>query len=222
MIVGDRKPIEEIKEMLTPYKKILLVGCGTCISVCMTGGEKEVGILASELRIISDLEKKGWEITEDTIQRQCEREYIEPLKEKFDQADVVMSMACGVGVQYMAEVFPHKIVLPAVNTTFYGTNVAEGEWQERCAGCGDCVLDKTLGICPVARCSKGLFNGPCGGTDKGKCEVNKDLDCAWYLIYNRLKEHGKLDMLDEVMSIRSWKSSLHGGPRKRVREEAQK
>ena len=222
MIIADRKPINDIKEMLSPYKKILLVGCGTCVSVCMTGGEKEVGILASELRMVSELDKKGWEITETTIQRQCDREYIEPLREQFEQADIVMSMACGVGIQYMAEIFPKQVVLPAINTTFYGTTVKEGEWGERCAGCGDCVLHLTLGICPVARCSKGLYNGPCGGTDLGKCEVSKEIDCAWYLIYNRMKDLGKLDMIGTFIPPRSWKSSLHGGPRKRVREDLKK
>ncbi len=222
MIIADRKPIDDIKNMLSPYKKILLVGCGTCVSVCMTGGEKEVGILASELRIISELEKKGWEISEDTIQRQCDREYIEPLSEKFEAADIIMSLACGVGIQYMAEVFPRHMVLPAINTTFYGTTVSEGEWQERCAGCGDCVLHLTMGICPVARCSKGLYNGPCGGTDKGKCEISSDLDCAWYMIYNRMKDLGKLDMIGTFIPPRSWKASLNGGPRKRVREDLKK
>lgn len=222
MIVGDRKPIEDIKEMLSPYKKILLVGCGTCISVCMTGGEKEVGILASELRMISDIENKNWEITEDTVQRQCDREYIEPLKEKFEQADIVMSMACGVGIQFMAEVLPERIVLPAVNTTFYGATIQEGEWQERCAGCGDCVLHLTLGICPVARCSKGLYNGPCGGTNLGKCEISNDLDCAWYLIHERMKELGKLEMIGTFIPPKNWKASLSGGPRTRIREDLKK
>lgn len=222
MIVADRKPIDAIKEMLSPYKKILLVGCGTCVSVCMTGGEKEVGVLAEELRIMSKLEKKDWDITEATVQRQCDREYIEPLEKKFKEADIVMSMACGVGIQYMAEVFPEQVVLPAINTTFYGTCVSEGEWHERCAGCGDCVLHLTMGICPVARCSKGLYNGPCGGTNKGKCEVSNEIDCAWYLIHKRMKEHGKLDMLGAVIPARSWKSSLNGGPRKRIREDLKK
>ncbi len=222
MIVANRKPIEEIKEMLSPYKKILLAGCGTCVSVCMAGGEKEVEILASELRMISEMENKGWEITEKTLQRQCDREYIEPFKDDFDGADIVMSMACGVGVQYSAEVFPKSVVVPALNTTFYGTNLGEGEWSERCAGCGDCVLDQTLGICPVARCSKGLYNGPCGGTDKGKCEVSQELDCAWYLIHERMKELDRLDMMGKIIEPRSWSSSLNGGPRTRIREDLKK
>ena len=222
MIVADRKPIDDLKEMLTPYKKILILGCGTCVSVCMAGGEKEVEVLASELRMISKMEDKGWEIVEDTIQRQCDREYIEPARDKFFQADVVLSMACGVGVQYSAEVIPQSVILPALNTTFYGTTVEEGTWSERCAGCGECVLHLTMGICPVARCSKGLYNGPCGGTDDGKCEVSKELDCAWYLIHNRMKDLDRIDMMGTYIEPRTWKQSLHGGPRTRIREDLKK
>lgn len=222
MIVANRKPIDDIKEMLSPYKKILIAGCGTCVSVCMAGGEKEVEILASELRMISELENKGWEITGKTMQRQCDKEYIEPFKDDFDDADVVLSIACGVGIQYSAEIFPKSIVLPGLNTTFYGANLGEGEWVERCAGCGDCVLHLTMGICPVARCSKGLYNGPCGGTDKGKCEINSELECAWYLIHERMKDLGKIEMMGIYIEPRSWRPSLNGGPRNRVREDLKK
>jgi len=219
MIVAERKPYEEIKEMLSGYKKILIVGCGTCVSVCMAGGEKEVGILASELRMSSKTDGKDWEIEEATIERQCDREYIEPLKDKVEKADVILSMGCGVGVQFISEVFPAKIVLPALNTEFYGATISEGVWAERCGGCGNCILHLTGGICPVARCSKSLFNGPCGGSNKGKCEINPEIDCAWQLIYDRLKALGQLDKLKEIIPPRNWSTSRDGGPRKIIRED---
>jgi ferredoxin len=220
MIVAERKPLEEIKAMLEPYQRILILGCGECVSVCMAGGEKEVGILASQLRMLYKKEGKQVEIEEATLIRQCDREYIEPFLNKIYQADVVLSMACGVGVQYVGEVAGAEvIVLPAVDTKFYGTNLEAGMWAERCAGCGNCILDKTAGICPIARCAKRLLNGPCGGSQGGKCEINPEVECAWQLIHDRLKARGQLELLEEIIPVKDWKPSLSGGPRTVVRED---
>ncbi len=220
MIVGERKPLEEIKAMVEPYKRLLILGCGTCVSVCMAGGEKEVEILASQLRMLNEKEGRKQEIAEATVQRQCDREYIEPCLDKITGADAVLSMACGVGVQYVAEVAGEQsIVQPALNTEFYGANLGAGVWAERCAGCGNCVLHITGGICPIARCAKRLFNGPCGGSQRGKCEINPDVDCAWQLVYDRLKARGQLAVLEEIVPPKSWKPSLSGGPRKVIRED---
>ena len=123
-------------------------------------------------------------------------------------------MACGVGVQGISDKVPEKEVLPALDTTFYGGLLKPGVWVERCSGCGTCVLNKTGDICPIVRCSKSLLNGPCGGSEGGKCEVSKDIDCAWQLIYDRLKLRGKLDTLEEIVPIRDWRSAGHGGFKK--------
>ena len=220
MIVAERKPLDEIRAMVKPYKRLLVLGCGTCVSVCMAGGEKEVEILASELRMLNKKEGKEQEIAEATLERQCDREYIEPYLDKISEADAVLSMACGVGVQFVAEVAgENTIVLPALNTEFYGVNLEAGIWAERCAGCGNCVLHITGGVCPIARCAKRLFNGPCGGSQSGKCEINPEVDCAWQLIYDRLKARGQLELLEEIVQAKSWKPSLSGGPRKVIRED---
>ncbi|MBU4462519.1 MAG: methylenetetrahydrofolate reductase C-terminal domain-containing protein [Proteobacteria bacterium] len=219
MIVGQRKPIQEIIGMLKGIKNILILGCGGCVSVCSAGGEKEVEILASILRI--DRKKKGEpvETMEKTLARQCDPEYLEELKDEMDKYDAVLSMACGVGVNFLADMYPKTIILPALNTSFMGVSEEQGVWSERCAGCGNCVLDKTGGLCPVARCSKRLFNGPCGGSKNGKCEINPDIACVWQLIYDRLKGLNQLEKLQEIFPIKDWSSSLHGGPRKIVRED---
>lgn len=196
MIVGERKPFEEIKEKIAGYNKILILGCGTCVSVCMAGGEKEVELLATELRMTNKLAGKEIEIGQDTIKRQCDKEYIEPIVEKAKKYDAILSMACGAGVQLVSDLFVPTPVIPALNTEFIGVTESEGVWAERCRACGDCLLDQTGGICPVSRCAKGLLNGPCGGTNNGKCEVSPDKDCAWTLIYNRLEAQGKLDAFD--------------------------
>ncbi len=219
MIVAERKPFDEILAMLAPFKKVLVLGCGSCVTVCLTGGEKQAEMLASQLRLAAG--KKGLELTTeaDCITRQCDREFIEDLARDPGDYDAVLSIACGVGVGFMSEVCPDTPVLPGLNTTFYGANTAPGVWSEYCHGCGDCVLDLTGGICPIARCSKSLINGACGGTNDGKCEVDKDMDCAWYLIYTRLKDLGRLDELRKMRPARQWSKDRGKGVRRLSREE---
>ncbi len=219
MIIAEQKALEQIREMIARYDRVLVVGCGTCVTVCFAGGEKEVGILSSTLRMADKVDGIDKTIDEATILRQCEWEYIEPLKEKAPSYDAILSLGCGVGVQTIAEVFPNVPVLPALNTTFMGLPVEPGVWAERCAGCGNCVLDRFGGICPIARCSKSLMNGPCGGSSKGKCEIDSSVDCGWQMIYDRLKVRGELWRLEEVMEPKDWRTSRDGGPRKIVRED---
>jgi ferredoxin len=225
MIVGEQKPLEEIMELLGDAQKVLVAGCGTCVTVCFAGGEKEVGILASELRMKSKLDRHPMEVDEVTVQRQCEWEYIDPLVEQADKRrpladyDVVLSLACGIGVQAMNERFPETITLPGLNTTFLGLPEEQGVWEERCQACGDCILGLTAGICPIARCSKQLLNGPCGGSQDGVCEVDPDIPCAWQLIWERAVKLGRLDQLLEIQPPKNWSNSRDGGPRKIVRED---
>jgi len=221
MIIAQQKPLEEIKRMITNHKKVLIVGCGTCVTVCFAGGEKEVGILASALRLATKLEGHNKEIREATVQRQCEYEYNEAIADQIKDADIIVSLACGIGVQTLNEQFPEKLTVPGVNTAFLGQPLEQGVWAERCQACGNCILHLTGGICPIARCAKSLLNGPCGGSQRGKCEVNPNIDCAWQLIYDRLKALGKLDLLLEIQAPKDWRSSRDGGPRKIIREDLQ-
>jgi len=197
MIIAERKPLEEIKNMLAGYKKILVVGCGTCTTICWAGGEKEVGVLSSQLKLASSGEGNELSIVEATVERQCEKEMvIEELRDKVEEVEAILSMGCGVGAQTIAEIFEEKPVFPAVNTTFMGMPEKEGAWVEMCGACGDCFLDRMGGICPVVRCAKGLLNGPCGGTRKGgKCEIDPEKECAWVLIYQRLEKQDRLDLM---------------------------
>lgn len=221
MIVGERKPLGEILELLGDAQKVLVAGCGTCVTVCFAGGEKEVGILASELRMKSKLDGHPMEVDEVTVQRQCEWEYVDPLKEQLDEYDVVLSLACGIGVQAMNERFPETITLPGINTTSLSLPVEQGIWEERCQACGDCILGETFGICPIARCSKQLLNGPCGGSQDGVCEVDPDIPCAWQLIWDRAVEVNQVERLMKIQTPKNWEKSRDGGPRKIVREDLQ-
>jgi ferredoxin len=220
MIVAQRKPLDEIISRIEPYKKVLVAGCETCVSECQAGGKKETEILASQLRIAFSGKMTPIEISECCIERQCEPEMIEKCAEQIQAQEAVLSLACGVGVQQLAERFPDKIILPGLNTTFMGTHAKPTEWAERCAGCGNCILDLTAGVCPIARCSKSLLNGPCGGSDDGKCEVSEDIPCAWSEIVERLTKSGKRDQLKQILPAKDWTTARDGGPRRLVREEA--
>jgi ferredoxin len=219
MIVAKKKAIEEIIDSLKDYGKILILGCNECVTVCEAGGKKEVAVLASSLRMYFMNQGKDVKIDEVTLERQCDHEYLEEVRKTVDQYDAVLSLACGVGVQFMAEKYTRTPVLPGVDTCFMGVTEERGVWTERCQGCGQCILAWTGGICPVSRCAKRLFNGPCGGSTKGKCEINKELDCGWQLIVDRLSELGRMADYDRLMPIKDWSTERAGGPRKVVRED---
>lgn len=218
MIIAEQKPIDEIKGMVIPYQKVLVVGCGTCVTICMAGGEKEVGILSTALKMACQLDGKRIEFLEVTIERQCEWEFIDRLKERLEGIEAILSMGCGVGVQAISERFKLP-VYPALNTKCLGMPEEQGLWLERCGTCGDCMLHKTGGICPITRCSKSILNGPCGGSMGGKCEIDKEIVCGWQLIYDRLKDLGRLESLEEIIPPKDWSVSSHGGQRKVVRED---
>ncbi len=221
MIIADKKPIEEIIEEVEDYDRLLVLGCNECVTVCEAGGKKEVGILASVLRMHFIKEGREKKIDERTLERQCDHEYLEEIRDVIDQYDAVLSLACGVGVQFAAEKYLSTPILPGVNTVCLGANEERGVWTERCQACGECVLARTAGICPVSRCAKRVLNGPCGGSSNGKCEINKDLDCAWQLIIDRLHALGRMDDYEKVAPIKNWSTDRAGGPRKVVREDVQ-
>ncbi len=218
MIVAEKKPIEEIIESVKGYEKILIAGCNECVTVCEAGGKKEVAVLASALRMYFMNEGKEVKIDEVTLERQCDHEYLEEIRNNMDQYDAVISLACGVGVQFMSEKYS-KAIYPGVNTCFLGATEERGVWGERCQACGQCILGKTAGICPVSRCAKRVLNGPCGGSTKGSCELDKEIPCAWQLIVDRLNELGKLDDYEQLSPIKDWSTDRAGGPRKVVRED---
>ena len=221
MIIAEQKSFQAILDMLADYRRVLILGCGTCVTVCMAGGEKEVALLAEQIRLHErELpEDERHKITEATVERQCDREFFAPVEELIEEADCVLSVGCGVGVQHLSEHFEKTIVLPGLDTKFFGATAEPGVWAERCAGCGTCILDITAGICPVARCSKSLFNGPCGGSKNGVCEICEDVECAWQLIYERKKKLGQLESLETVIAIKDWSTARDGGPRKVTRED---
>lgn len=219
MIIGQQKPVEEIKAAVAGARKVLVLGCGTCVAVCQAGGEKEAALLASALRLASQVDGVERDVRDQTVQRQCEFEYNEAAVEAIEWADLIVSLACGIGVQTMNEQYPVKRTVPGLNTSFLGRPLEQGVFAERCQACGDCVLEITGGVCPISRCAKSLLNGPCGGSQGAKCEVNSELDCAWHLIYDRLTALGLEERLLEIQPAKDWRTSRDGGPRKIIRED---
>ena len=219
MITGTPKPIEEILEMLEPYDNILVVGCFGCVTVCRVGGDKEVQVLSSTIRLAREASGKKIEIREVCLERQCDPEYLEPMRPYVEDYQAVLSIACGAGIQFMAEKFLKTPLLPGINTGFLGVTERQGEWTERCQGCGDCVLHLTGGICPVTRCAKSIFHGPCGGSVEGICEVAKDVKCGWQMIIDRLISLDQMENYSKLKPYKGWDSSRDGGPRRIIRED---
>jgi len=219
MIVAERKSIPELIDILQAHNRILVLGCGTCVAVCLAGGEREVSIISSALRIAGKVKGLTFKIDELTIERQCDNVFIEQAAEAIEKNEAVLSLGCGAGVQAIAERYVNKPVYAGLNTKFLGILEERGVWTEKCAACGACVLHEYGGICPVTRCAKRILNGPCGGSREDRCEVRPDRPCAWQLIYQRLKAIGQLDRLKQIELPKNWSSSLNGGPRVLIRED---
>jgi ferredoxin len=219
MIVAERKKIPELIDTVGVHKKVLVLGCGTCVTVCLAGGEREVSIISSALRLAARTRNLDINLEELTIERQCDNIFIEQAAEAIARNEAVLSLGCGAGVQAIAERFASKPVYAGLNTKFLGILEERGMWTEKCAACGLCVLSEFGGICPLTRCAKHILNGPCGGSREDRCEVRPDRQCAWQLIYKRLKDIGQLDKLNKVELPRDWSTSLNSGPRVIIRED---
>jgi len=95
MITGEQKPIDEIREMIAPYKRILVLGCASCVAECAAGGEKETAMLASTLRIAAKMKGEDVLIEEKTLDRQCVRDFVVLLDDIIERYDAVLSLGCG-------------------------------------------------------------------------------------------------------------------------------
>jgi len=221
MIIAEPKSMTEIMHNIESYSKVLVLGCRGCVGICSTGGDKEVEIVAEAIRLGRERADKPIEVLTASLIRQCEPEYLQALVKYVPEVEAVVSLGCGVGVNLIADTYPQLTVLPGVNTTFFGANVRPGVWVEMCRGCGDCILDRTAGLCPIARCAKNLLNGPCGGSNHGKCELRPDLDCIWDKIVKRLKERNELDKLETIWAPKDWRPAGGFGARIMQRDDLQ-
>ncbi len=212
MIITKQRDLQKILDNLKESKKIFVIGCGECSTTCKTGGEPEV------LAVKEKLEQQGKEVTgyvvpdAPCVSAQIKTSFAKNIK-AVKESDAILVMACGLGAQSVKENDRRDLwVVPGCDTLFAGAVDSQGSFQELCSACAECVLDSTGCICPITRCPKGILNGPCGGMDKGKCEVDKDRDCTWVLIYNDLKKRGKLELFSKIQSVKDYGKTVK--PRK--------
>jgi len=211
VIVTAQKPLDEILDFLSPYKSILIAGCDGCTQP--PRGLREARTLAQLLELGGKLRGKDFSFKVITLPKQCDSYLtLTSLQPQMKDVEVILSLACGLGVQTISQVLPDYPVFPAQNTLFIGAEIREDNTlEERCAACGDCLLALTGGVCPIARCAKSLLNGPCGGSQHGKCEIDPEKDCAWDLIIKRLDKLGRLSALDEIRPPRNFGEVLRPG-----------
>jgi len=210
MLISKQKPLEEILSYLEGDKSVFVVGCKGCAEGWASGGEKQVGGMKATLQ------EKGKTVTGSVvIDMLCDatltRLKLRAYRKEIAAADSILVLTDGSGVQTVAEVVD-KVVHPGCNTLSSGGAHAEWKESERCLECGDCVLEFTGGLCPVARCSKLLLNGPCGGSQGGKCEVDASIPCVWQQIVDHLARLGRLDKLEMLVAPKNWSVSLMSGP----------
>lgn len=209
MIISKQKPFEEILKELEGEDSVFIVGCGTCATACESGGEPQVAELKEKL-ITEGKKVSGTIVYEEVCQELGTKRKFRENKEAVADAKGVVVMCCGAGIQSVREA-TEKRVHPGCDTVFLGNILKIGSFEEKCSLCGECVLDDFGAICPITRCHKGILNGPCGGTDNGKCETDKDKDCAWTLIYNQLEKEGRLDNMRQFYALKNWNASLRPG-----------
>ena len=202
--ITRQKPFDEIEEQLTSFNRVFIIGCGTCTTMTKTGGIEQVSEMKSQLQKIDKL-VTGWTV----IPIACDEMAEEALKENnraLQNSNCILIMTCALGVHRIST-YIDRPVIPALDTLFIGVEDSPGYFREVCAQCGQCVIGETAGICPITACHKGLVNGPCGGTNNGKCEVDKDKDCAWTLIYERLKAQNRLDLMRKYQPPHNFQAS---------------
>lgn len=221
MIISENKPMQEILEFLKDAQQIIIIGCNECAATCKSGGEDEV------IKMKEILEQQGKNVLGYTLLKPAcnllkSKKDLKIFKEELKKADAILSMACGDGTQTIVKNIKKVPVYPANNTLFIGETKRVGEFEESCKACGECELGWTGGICPITICAKGLINGACGGAKNGKCEVSPENDCAWIMIYEKLKELNKLENLVQMRPMKDY--SKQNNPRslnvKKKQEEA--
>lgn len=206
--ITQRKPDDEIEGLLQGSSRIFIIGCGTCVTLTRTGGEPEVQAMKKSLS------GKGKIITGHiVVPVACDNlthEFLTEFGSQIDPADALLIMTCAYGVQAIARQLK-KMVIPALDTLFIGKETGIGQFDEVCSQCGTCIIGETGGLCPVTSCHKGLVNGPCGGTNHGKCEIDSEKDCVWTLIYRRLKELGRIETMRKYQRPRNYQKEPKPG-----------
>lgn len=202
MIISEQKSPEELLAALDGLQRLFLVGCGACATVCKAGGEEEI------FRLQEWLQEQGREVTGSMIVDEAchilrSGRDLRQHRAEVAAADALLVLSCGAGIQSISTNTDQRVI-GGLNSLFLGNVRRVGQYEEKCSLCGDCILNETAGICPVTNCAKGLLNGPCGGMEEGRCEADRELDCAWHLIYERLKRQGRKGVFARPVPPKNW------------------
>lgn len=195
MIITVPKNFSDLLIQTTDKDKIFIVGCAGCATKCNTGSESAVLEITENFKQNSRI-VNGFAILDTACDiRVARKDLIK--NNKFLESTIIVALTCGAGIQAIEKITDLKIIA-GLDGLFVGTTERIGVYNQYCSTCGQCIVDKTAGICPVTRCSKGLINGPCGGFVNGKCEVDQEKDCAWVLIYEKLKKTNSVNMIKDT------------------------
>ena len=205
MIISRNKEFCDLLKKIN-NKSVFIIGCSECATICNTGGEKEVQEMKEKLKK-NNINVTGSIILDPACHLNNDKRLLRKEKENIDNAKIILVLACGNGVQTVSEIIKDKKVISGTDTLFLGQIKRSGHFEKRCDMCGECIEDRFAGFCPVSRCPKAILNGPCGGSVNGKCEVNKEMDCVWILIYDFLKENNNLDVLKDIQNPKRWSKS---------------
>ncbi len=202
-----QKPLEEILENIGTDEKIFVVGCSNCAAKCKSGGETETKEMKRRLEE-KGVKVTGWAVPSDGGSL-CKLSLAEKLlnvdyKNETEKADAFLVLACGQGLHTVMDATDGGIAHIGCDTIFGGETVNDDFITEYCSLCGECIAEWTGGLCPLTLCTKSLLNGPCGGAKDGKCEADKEKDCGWQLIYDRLKKIGKLDLMKKYREPKNY------------------
>ncbi len=207
MIISKQKPKEELLEQLEGVTRLFLVGCSACATECKSGGEEEIFQMEEWLTSLGR-EVTGSIVIDSPCNINRAARDLRSQRQQVDEADAIMVLACGAGVHSIA-IKSSKRVIAALDSLFLGNTRRIGKFEEKCSMCGECILNETGGICPATLCPKGLLNGPCGGMEEGKCEIDRELDCAWHLIYEALKQQGRKNVFTRIVPAKDWQKKKH-------------
>jgi ferredoxin len=202
MIISEQKSKEELQGILEGKDRLFLVGCAACATACKAGGEEEI-FKMQEWLISAGKEVTGSVIIDEACHIMRAGRDLRQHRSQVEEAEALLVLACGAGIQSISS-STEKRVIGGLNSLFLGNIRRFGQYEQKCSLCGECILNETAGICPVTTCAKGLLNGPCGGMEDGQCEVDREIDCAWHLIFERLKKQGRQGVFRRSVQPKDW------------------
>ena len=206
MIITRQKDFDYLLKLIC-NKSVFIAGCSECATICHTGGEEEVKTLKEKLRD-NNIKVTGTVVLDPACHLNNDKRIFRKHSAEIDKSEIILVLACGNGVQTVSEIFDDKMIISGTDTLFLGEIKRANHFEKRCNMCGDCLVESFGGICPVSRCPKGMLNGPCGGVNNGKCEIDNEMNCVWYEIIEKLKKKGDVSRLKEICQPKKWSNSI--------------